>query len=77
MNVWYETQPPTDLDRSIELTAPRGRIVVMAGRNARPALPNGAFYVKGLSLLGFAMFNMSDRPDTDLLVPDLRQFVTI
>jgi NADPH:quinone reductase len=59
INVWYETQPPTDLDRTVELMAPRGRIIVMAGRQARPAFPNGPFYVKGLSLLGFAMFNMT------------------
>lgn len=59
VQVWYETQPPTDLDKTIDLTAPRGRVVVMAGRNARPAFPNGPFYLKGLSLHGFAMFNMS------------------
>lgn len=59
VNVWYETQPPSDFDKTIELMAPRGRIVVMAGRAARPVLPNGPFYVKGLSLLGFAMFNMT------------------
>lgn len=58
VNVWYETQPPTDLDRTVDLTAPNGRIVVMAGRQARPAFPNGPFYVKGLALHGFAMFNM-------------------
>jgi NADPH2:quinone reductase len=57
VNVWYETQPPTDLDRTFELMAPWGRIVVMAGRQARPAFPNGTFYVKGLALYGFAMFN--------------------
>jgi len=59
IQVWYETQPPTDFDRTIDLMAPRGRIVVMAGRAARPVLPNGPFYVKGLSLSGFAMFNMT------------------
>jgi NADPH2:quinone reductase len=57
VNLWYETLPPGDFDRTVELMAPRGRIVVMAGRAARPVLPNGPFYVKGLSLLGFAMFN--------------------
>ena len=57
IRVWYETQPPTDLDRTVELMAPRGRVVVMAGRAARPEFPNGPFYVKGLSLHGFAMFN--------------------
>lgn len=59
VQVWYETLPPSDFDRTVELMAPRGRVVVMAGRAARPVLPNGPFYVKGLSLLGFAMFNMS------------------
>jgi NADPH2:quinone reductase len=57
IQVWYETQPPADLDRTVELMAPRGRVVVMAGRAARPTFPNGPFYVKGLSLHGFAMFN--------------------
>lgn len=59
VQVWYETLPPSDFDKAVELMAPRGRIVVMAGRAARPVLPNGPFYVKGLSLLGFAMFNMT------------------
>lgn len=59
IDVWYETLPPGDFDKTVELMAPRGRIVVMAGRQARPVLPNGPFYVKGLSLLGFAMFNMT------------------
>jgi NADPH2:quinone reductase len=59
IDVWYETLPPSDLDKTVELMAPRGRIVVMAGRQARPPFPNGPFYVKGLSLVGFAMFNMT------------------
>jgi NADPH2:quinone reductase len=59
IDVWYETLPPSDFDKTVELMAPRGRIVVMAGRQARPAFPNGPFYVKGLSLVGFAMFNMT------------------
>ena len=59
IGVWYETLPPGDFDKTVELMAPRGRVVVMAGRGARPVLPNGPFYVKGLSLLGFAMFNMT------------------
>jgi NADPH2:quinone reductase len=58
VDVWYETQPPTDLDRTFDLMAPLGRVVVMAGRSARPAFPNGTFYVKGLTLAGFAMFNV-------------------
>jgi NADPH2:quinone reductase len=41
--------------------ATRGRIVVIAGRDARPVLPLGPFYVKDCSLLGFAMFNAGAR----------------
>ncbi len=59
LSLWYETQPPSDLDKAIELMAPRGRIVVMAGRMAKPTFSNGPFYVKGLSLHGFAMFNFT------------------
>ena len=43
--------------RTVELMAQRGRMVVMAGRQAQPVFPVGPFYVKGLSLFGFAMFN--------------------
>jgi NADPH2:quinone reductase len=41
----------------VDLMAQRGRIVIMAGRQAQPIFPVGPFYVKGLSLYGFAMFN--------------------
>jgi NADPH2:quinone reductase len=58
-DVFFETTPPTDLDKTVDVMAPRGRIVVMAGRQARPAWPNGPFYVKGLSLFGFVMFAMT------------------
>jgi len=59
INIWFETQREPTLERTIEMMAPRGRIIVMAGRQARPDFPLGAFYVKDLSLLGFAMFNAS------------------
>ena len=35
----------------------RGRMILMAGRDARPQFPVGPFYVKGCHLMGFAMFN--------------------
>jgi NADPH2:quinone reductase len=57
VNVWYETQREPDFVRTVELLAPRGRMVIMAGRQAQPLFPVGPFYVKGLSLYGFAMFN--------------------
>lgn len=57
VNVWYETQREPNFEVMVPLMAPRGRMIVMAGRQARPVFPVGPFYVKGLSLHGFAMFN--------------------
>jgi NADPH2:quinone reductase len=57
VQVWYETRRDPDLARTVDLMAQRGRIALIAGRQARPAFPVGPFYVKGLSLFGFAMFN--------------------
>jgi NADPH2:quinone reductase len=57
VNVWYETQREPDFIKTVELLAPRGRMIVMAGRQAQPTFPVGPFYVKGLALFGFAMFN--------------------
>lgn len=57
VNVWYETQREPDLQRIVELTARRGRIVIMAGRQAQPIFPIGPFYTRDMALYGFAMFN--------------------
>jgi NADPH2:quinone reductase len=57
VQVWFETQREPTLDRTINLMAKGGRIVLMAGRDARPDFPLGAFYVNNLSMHGFAMFN--------------------
>ena len=59
IHVWYETQREPDFFRTVPLMAMDGRIVLMAGRQAQPTFPVGPFYVKGLSLVGFAMFNAS------------------
>ena len=57
VDVWYETQREPDFVRTFPLLAKRGRMVVMAGRQAQPVFPLGAFYPRDLSLFGFAMFN--------------------
>ncbi len=56
-DVWYETLREQNLERTIEMMAMRGRIIIMAGRESRPRLPVGPFYVKDCKMLGFAMFN--------------------
>lgn len=57
VQVWYETQREPDFVKTVDLLARRGRMIVMAGRQAQPVFPVGPFYVKGCSLFGFAMFN--------------------
>jgi NADPH:quinone reductase len=59
VDVWYETQREPDLEVSVPLLRKRGRMILMAGRAARPTLPLGSFYTRDCSLLGFAMFNAS------------------
>ena len=57
VDVWYETQREPNLEVTIPLLRKRGRLILMAGRAAKPALPLGAFYPRNCSIFGFAMFN--------------------
>jgi NADPH:quinone reductase len=57
VNLWWETLRETNFERTIPLLSLRGRMILMAGREARPTLPVGPFYVNDCSLHGFAMFN--------------------
>ena len=59
IHLWFETLRTPALDRCIPLMAMRGRLIFMAGRDARPVFPLGPFYVKDLRAFGFAMFNAS------------------
>jgi NADPH2:quinone reductase len=56
VNVYWETVREPDFDKIVSYLAERGRIILMAGRDARPAFPVAPFYVKGCSLHGFVMF---------------------
>ncbi|TWT56483.1 NADPH:quinone reductase [Allorhodopirellula solitaria] len=56
VNVLWETRREPDFATSIEMLSERGRMVLMAGRDAQPPLPVGPFYVKECSLHGFVMF---------------------
>ena len=56
VNVFWETARNPDFDLAIGALAERGRMVLMAGRDARPEFPVGPFYVKECSIHGFVMF---------------------
>lgn len=64
VHVFWETLREPDFAFAVELLAERGRMVLMAGRDAKPPFPVGPFYVKGLSLLGFVMFKASPEDQT-------------
>jgi NADPH2:quinone reductase len=59
IDVWYETTRDPNLEVNIPLLRKRGRMVVIAGRAAKPPLPFGSFYPRDCSIFGFAMFNAS------------------
>lgn len=59
VDVLWEALREPDLDAAVAMLADGGRIVLMAGREARPAFPVGPFYVKQARLLGFVMFKAS------------------
>lgn len=59
VDVFWETLREPDFQFAVDAMAERGRMLLMAGRDARPPFPVGPFYVKGCSLLGFVMFKAS------------------
>lgn len=59
VDVFWETRREPDFDLAVTALAPRGRMVLMAGRDARPPFPVGPFYVKECSLHGMVMFKAS------------------
>jgi len=59
LDLWFETQREPNLEVAIPLLRKRGRMLVIAGRQAKPTLPLGSFYPRDCSLIGFAMFNAS------------------
>jgi NADPH:quinone reductase len=59
IDVWFETTRDPNLEVNVPLLRKRGRMIIVAGRAAKPVLPFGSFYPRDCSILGFAMFNAS------------------
>jgi NADPH2:quinone reductase len=74
IDVWYETQREPNFEVSIPLLRKHGRMILMAGRTAKPPFPLGAFYPRNCSLFGFAMFNVS-APDQRRCAVDMIRWV--
>ncbi|MGC8640906.1 MAG: NADPH:quinone reductase [Isosphaeraceae bacterium] len=73
-DVWYETQREPNLEVSIPLLRKRGRMILMAGRTAKPALPLGAFYPRNCAIFGFAMFNATPE-EQEVCARDINHWV--
>lgn len=56
VHAYWETLREPAFDQAVAMLGEGGRMVIMAGRDARPAFPVGPFYVKGCRLYGFVMF---------------------
>lgn len=57
LDLWWEVLREPNFDLAVAHLAKRGRMVIMAGRDARPPFPVGPFYTRDLTLHGLAMFN--------------------
>ncbi len=57
IDVWWENLREPDFERAVTHLAHRGRMVVMAGRGAKPVFPVGPFYTRDARVYGFAIFN--------------------
>jgi NADPH2:quinone reductase len=59
VQVYWETLREPAFDQAVEMLGDGGRMVVMAGRDARPPFPVGPFYTKQCRLFGFVIFKAS------------------
>lgn len=59
VDLWIDSYGVNDLTTAVGLLAPRGRIVLLAGVAARPALPVGPFYMKDAAIRGFVISHAS------------------
>ena len=75
VDVWYETQREPNLEVSIPLLKKHGRLILMAGRTAKPTLPLGAFYPRNCAIFGFAVFN-SPPDEQRHCASEINRFVT-
>jgi len=75
VSVWWETLRDPDFDLAVASMAPRGCMILMAGRDARPSFPVGHFYVKQCRLHGFVMFGATPEAQADC-AKDINQWMS-
>jgi len=75
VDVFWETLREPNMEGIISVMKEYGRIIIMAGRDARPEFPVGPFYVKCLKLMGFVMFKANDE-DLQKCAEDINQWLS-
>ena len=75
VNVWWETLRDPDFEKTFSLLAMHGRMIVMAGRDARPLFPVGPFYSKNLSVSGFMILNSAPE-ELQAAAQDINQWMS-
>ncbi len=55
VDIYWDTTLKPDLVQAVDVTAQRGRIILIAGRSHESVLPAGPFYLKNLTLYGFTV----------------------
>jgi NADPH:quinone reductase-like Zn-dependent oxidoreductase len=74
VDLHLDTSGRHDLAATLALMAPQGRIVVMAGLDARPVLLLGPLYTRDVRIVGFAISNTST-PDLAAAARRVNQLV--
>ncbi|MFI6168308.1 NADPH:quinone reductase [Nocardia sp. NPDC051052] len=55
IDLYIDTSGGNDLSSAVEVLAPTGRIVLLAGPDTQPTLPAGQFYMKDATICGFVI----------------------
>ncbi len=55
VNVYWDATRHFDAEKAFEVTANRGRIIVMAGHSQKTILPVGPFYTRSYTMCGFTV----------------------
>jgi len=58
LDIYWEASKALDLELAVQVLAPHGRILVMAGLDRRCPFPVGPFYTHNLSLFGFTITSL-------------------
>lgn len=74
VDVWFDVTRTPDLELAVKSLSPRGRLVVISGRDASSPFPVGPFYVKCCRMSGFQM-TLASAEDRAAAASDMNQWM--